>query len=545
MGGCFAGLYGRLGTRYAIRATGVPTLPRSRWTFGLSGQGRGASNSGALPVARLRGRHLLDHEALTCLLVLLFMDEPKLNTTRLFRVLRNLCYHGPTRTWILRALLSILQRTSECHPDGEEPAAPANAKPSTSGNVLVMGSGSGSEKGGKGRKGQQQQQQQSSVFAAPVEPGVGGSGWSRGDSTRCPGSWLSISLEAALGCRANVFQVQRATGGKKSAPTAGPQGSSVNIHPQAAPVVCRHVLDTLISLAKIFPNHFLPGPKVREVPSCEARDDKDSEHGGLLTPASSSGGGGGARPKVHVTPSGGATSPRLARSDRSVPTSSASDVSRPESDFWSLLLRLDGASLGRKGKGMQRTHSSMGSLLTESEALGSDYNSSALGQLMAMLSHPVVRRSQLLTDRLLRLLGLISVGLQENAGVAMSASTAASSPTATTAATATATTTTTTTAAAASTTPAPVTVSSANGSAAPAESASVASAAAAQPLTPTSETPAPPESKPLEGRSLRLSVCCSFRLFSCVARFCSSSDLLMICHNYPTFGWFICLRNGG
>lgn len=32
---------------------------------------------------------------------------------------------------------------------------------------------------------------------------------------------------------------------------AGGGGSTVHIHPQAAPVVCRHVLDTLIQLAKV------------------------------------------------------------------------------------------------------------------------------------------------------------------------------------------------------------------------------------------------------------------------------------------------------
>ena len=35
---------------------------------------------------------------------------------------------------------------------------------------------------------------------------------------------------------------------------------------------------------------------------------------------------------------------------------------------------------------------------------------------MLMLKHPVVRRSQLLTDRLLRLLGLISDSLPDNTG---------------------------------------------------------------------------------------------------------------------------------
>ncbi|XP_009465116.1 PREDICTED: E3 ubiquitin-protein ligase HUWE1-like, partial [Nipponia nippon] len=55
------------------------------------------SGSSVDSLLRLRGRLLLDHEALSCLLVLLFVDEPKLNTSRLHRVLRNLCYHAPTR----------------------------------------------------------------------------------------------------------------------------------------------------------------------------------------------------------------------------------------------------------------------------------------------------------------------------------------------------------------------------------------------------------------------------------------------------------------
>nr|KAG5697092.1 hypothetical protein BaRGS_002008 [Batillaria attramentaria] len=283
-------------TRYAIRARAVPALPRSQWAFGLSGQSRGgAGGGGGLPIARLRGRHLLDHEALTCLLVLLFMDEPKLNTSRLHRVLRNLCYHGPTRTWILRALLSILQRTAECTVESEDQAA-----------------------------------------------------------------------------------------------------------------------DTLISLAKIFPNQFLPGPKAKEVSACEIKDDKDLDSSVAATPSTPA----GARPKSQGASSNGATSPRISRSDRSASSAATSDFSRQESDFWSLLLRLDGATLGRKGKGMQRVHGmSAGAAPSESDALGGDYNSSALGQLMAMLSHPVVRRSQLLTDRLLRLLGLISMGLQEDANI--------------------------------------------------------------------------------------------------------------------------------
>ena len=56
---------------------------------------------------------MLNHEALSCLLVLLFIDESKLDTTRLHRVLRNLCCHGPTRDWVVKSLLSILERSFE------------------------------------------------------------------------------------------------------------------------------------------------------------------------------------------------------------------------------------------------------------------------------------------------------------------------------------------------------------------------------------------------------------------------------------------------
>ena len=61
-------------------------------------------------------------------------------------------------------------------------------------------------------------------------------------------SWLNISMDAALGFGANVFQVTRYCGqsGKKSSSSS----ASISVHPQAAPVVCRHTLEVLISLAK-------------------------------------------------------------------------------------------------------------------------------------------------------------------------------------------------------------------------------------------------------------------------------------------------------
>lgn len=111
---------------------------------------------------------------MACLLVLLFVDEPKLNTTRLHRVLRNLCYHGPTRIWVIKALLSILHKTGECQLEEEKSkSVDKNKKKGAVDNPVTMKS-----------------------------------------DTKNQGTWLSMSLEAALGCRANVFQVHKT--GKKT-----------------------------------------------------------------------------------------------------------------------------------------------------------------------------------------------------------------------------------------------------------------------------------------------------------------------------------------
>lgn len=178
---------------------------------------------------RLRGRLLLDHEALSCLLVLLFVDEPKLNTSRLHRVLRNLCYHAPTRGWVVRSLLSILQRSSESELCLEAPRGPpiAEERPRRA----------------SGRTG--------STTGTTVEPR--GLDLLHRVEARSSGqlSWLSVSMDAALGCRTNIFQIQRVPGRKHTEKHAAAAGSAVHIHPQAAPVVCRHVLDTLIQLAKV------------------------------------------------------------------------------------------------------------------------------------------------------------------------------------------------------------------------------------------------------------------------------------------------------
>uniref|UniRef100_A0A8C7QUY2 HECT-type E3 ubiquitin transferase n=1 Tax=Oncorhynchus mykiss TaxID=8022 RepID=A0A8C7QUY2_ONCMY len=315
-------------------------------TFQMGG-GANQSSSSVDSLLRLRGRLLLDHEALSCLLVLLFVDEPKLNTSRLHRVLRNLCYHSQTRGWVIRSLLSILQRSSESE-------------------VCVETTRYGGSKG--------------STTAATASASLSSSSLellnrveSRSSSQL---SWLSVSMDAALGCRTNIFQIQR--GSAAGMTCAGGGGSTVHIHPQAAPVVCRHVLDTLIQLAKVFPSHFTQ-QRCKDLLSSTSELDS----------------------RLCNSLGGGACGAAITPQSLGIST-----------DFWDLLVKLDNMNVSRKGKASMKTLP----LGAGGEADGAQFSleASPLGQLMNMLSHPVIRRSSLLTEKLLRLLSLISIALPDN-----------------------------------------------------------------------------------------------------------------------------------
>uniref|UniRef100_A0A2K6LBK5 E3 ubiquitin-protein ligase HUWE1 n=1 Tax=Rhinopithecus bieti TaxID=61621 RepID=A0A2K6LBK5_RHIBE len=377
------------------------------------------SGSNVDTLLRLRGRLLLDHEALSCLLVLLFVDEPKLNTSRLHRVLRNLCYHAQTRHWVIRSLLSILQRSSESELCIETP------KLTTS-----------EEKGKKSSKscGSSSHENRPLDLLHKME--------SKSSNQL---SWLSVSMDAALGCRTNIFQIQR-SGGRKHTEKHASGGSTVHIHPQAAPVVCRHVLDTLIQLAKVFPSHFTQ-QRTKET-NCES----DRERGNKACS----------------------------------PCSSQSSSSGICTDFWDLLVKLDNMNVSRKGKNsVKSVPVSAGG---EGETSPYSLEASPLGQLMNMLSHPVIRRSSLLTEKLLRLLSLISIALPENK-VSEAQANSGSGASSTTTATSTTSTTTTT---AASTTPTPPTaptpVTSAPALVAATAVSTIAVAASTTVTTPTTAT---------------------------------------------------------
>lgn len=319
------------GTRYAIHA--VPQ--RSQWNAWNARGDTNMAHQGA--GLRLRGRQLLDHESMSCLLVLLFVDEPKINTLRLHRVIRNLCYHGSTREWIVKALLSIMERSNDENKD-------------------IM-----ADFGGKFKK--------KGLLNAPMDlcsPKIF-------DQRNNAQSWLNISIDAALGCRANVFHIIRHAGKKSER-----QGNIIAIHPQAAPTVCRHTLELLISLAKSFPGYFVP-IKSKDL------DDKDS---GKEKDVSGS------------------------KEDIGAKNKSASKVGRSDlPDFWDLLLKLDSCA-SKKGKSVARTHSNT-NLGSEPEHGTTTFEASAFGQLISMLNWSVIKRSSQLTDKLLRLLSLISIGLTE------------------------------------------------------------------------------------------------------------------------------------
>lgn len=268
---------------------------------------------------KIRGRQLLDHEALSCLLVLLFVDDPKLNTSRLHRVIRNLCHHVPTRDWVVRALLSIIDRSVHVKPDElTSNKAKKTPKPGPLSSKLTTDS----KNMGNGA------------------------------------NWLNIRMEAALGCHANVFIVNRAPGKRTEKNSSN---SSVTIHSQAAPIVCRNALDIFTSLSRTFPTFLLP-----------------------------------LKPKEKNK-----TEKSTARNNKAEST-----------DFWDMLLKLDAAST-KKGKSLNKTHNSTFNLGADTDNFVQSFEQSAFGALLGMLSSNVIKGSIQLTDKLLRLLSVISTGMPE------------------------------------------------------------------------------------------------------------------------------------
>lgn len=318
---------------------------------GLSGRVSGFSNgppSLPPPSRKIIGRHLLDHEALACLLVLLFVEEPRLNTGRLHKVLRNLCYHEETRSWLINAMIAILRRTSGQNPDGSCPVT--SIETSTRGEHSSSSQSDRTESLCRLDEYLQAQEHCASNSKSSKQH-----------------SWLSFGVRTSLGSRTNVFCIKRQ--GK-----AGLERSTfVSIHPHASQFVWKHVLDALLFLAKSFPASFTPFTVAKAHPSCT----KDASSSSSETKP----------PAMHDS-----------------------------TDFWDILLKLDTAGTGRKGKGAAKSSSAHSSLSSGSDSCSEevrDFAASPIGQLLIALADPVVQDSTVVTDKLLRLLSVTSAALPD------------------------------------------------------------------------------------------------------------------------------------
>lgn len=270
-----------------------------------------------------QGRPLLDHESLASLLILLFIEANKVCTLRFHRVIRNLCYHVPTRDWIIRTILSIIARSNF--------QAKANDHQQTTSN----------------------------------RP-----------------HWLNIRLDAALGNRNNIFIIQKKRPLDASSSDDDDSDSddilnkySIQIHPQAAQIVCRHALDLLIPLAKNFPANFLP---IKKKATASGATKKDTN-----------------QPSTSAVKSG-------------------AEQLDTSTDFWDILLRLEMKAQKRKSStdaGASATASTMRSQAFVEIEFNS-FGESPFGQLISMLSYDIILKSSLLTDKLLRLLSSISICLR-------------------------------------------------------------------------------------------------------------------------------------
>lgn len=309
-----------------------------------------------------QGGPLLDHEALASILVLLFIDDPNISTLRLYRVIKNLCYHVPTRKWIIRALLSIIEKCSEELNSGAK--------------LMAIEGGN--------------------IEASKPE-------------------WLNIRLDSALSCRTNVFLMKRPTaaGGviRKSE-------SPITVHPKASPIVCRHTVDLLIFLAKSFPVHFLPlkkaeqqqaitfqsipGPLGTTTTSTNVTKTKSK----TSTTSSSSSSSGIASLKKDDGPS---TSMQAATPGPS--NASAGGTSDKPTEFWEILSGLD-AKINQQRKLSTKQVSRPPKEFSEPDVVA--FEVSPFAQLIKILSHDTVKNSSQLTDKVLRLLSLISVALPDS-----------------------------------------------------------------------------------------------------------------------------------
>ena len=287
------------------------------------------------------GRQLLDPESLTCLLVLLFLNDSTLNAARLHRILRNLSYHNPTKQWIILALISILRRTSSLNQENmaalnKQFAAPTSTPSASSSNKSPRSS---------------KRVVKSGDFCEELPPN------SNVSQSSVHEHWLSRTLNLAFGGCVNIFQIHKETEGSRK-----PWDYFVTVHQQACLDVSKQTLEALSFLAKNFPSSFTP----------QLEKNKEEENQG--------------------------------ESGAKEPDTEASS----QTEFWDVLVRLNSSRSGQKGKAPSKSLKEFPKVENSSSFVGSP-----LVKILSMLSHPVIKQSTLLTDKLLRLLAVISMSLPE------------------------------------------------------------------------------------------------------------------------------------
>lgn len=307
-----------------------------------------------------QGGPLLDHEALASILVMLFIDDPNISTLRLYRVIKNLCFHVPTRKWIIRALLSIIEKCSD-----------------------ELNSG--------------------------VKLALEGSEASKPE-------WLNIRLDSALSCRTNVFVMKRPTA---AGGVIKKHDSPITVHSKASPIVCRHTVDLLIFLAKSFPAHFLPLKKSDSQSSSGASTSTSISGSQAIPTLATASTNVAAKSKSKTSTSTSSSSSSgiasLKKDEQpstssSGPTPGTSSSDKP-TEFWDILSTLD-AKINQQRKATSKQVARPVKEFNEPDI--PSFEGSPFAQLIKILANETVKNSSQLTDKVLRLLSLISVALPES-----------------------------------------------------------------------------------------------------------------------------------
>ncbi|XP_055907075.1 E3 ubiquitin-protein ligase HUWE1 [Eupeodes corollae] len=307
---------------------------------------------------------LLDVDALSALLLMLFIDDAKFNILRLHRVIRHLCYNSGTREWIIDSLISIIKmadKTDITRTDGK-------------------------------------------LISRP--------------------QYLTLRVDAALGYRSSVFLIKRGIEQIcKETSYCGTEGNAIRIHPQAAQMVCRNSLDLLITLARYFPRDFVPFREIENI--TEKTDTIDSklrgEKDGQIstqnpsTNQSLSSAAGvwctniAKKPKISHSPS-----PTVPKEEESkvASTSTAAGVKKKTPSVFDVLLKLDCSTRPFQANNSSKEAFFVLNPLPHRAKLDFlSFEDSPFAQLMSLLPTSVVKRSQQLTDKLVRLLASLGVEL--------------------------------------------------------------------------------------------------------------------------------------